>query len=77
MTRSQAIERVMVAAGCVYSLLFVGMFAVCVGALRSCLKPPPEFRAQPDTSMWPFEVLVWLTWLVLKAMYPFLFPEER
>jgi hypothetical protein len=74
---SQAIERVMVAAGCVYSLLFVAAFACCAGCLRSCLSSTIEFRAQPTAVMSPPEVLGWLVRIILKAMYPFLFDESR
>ena len=77
MNASQAIERVMVAVGCVYSLLFVAVFACCMGCLRSCFTPTIEFRAQPTAIVSPLEVLGWLVWIVLKAMYPFLFDEPR
>lgn len=77
MTRFQAIERLMVAAGCVYSLFFVAMFAGCVSAIRSCPAPTVEVRLPPNAFTWPFEVLCWLTRFVVKAMYPFLFDESR
>jgi hypothetical protein len=67
-TRSQAIERLMVATGCVYTALFLAVFAICTSALRSCLNRPIEIRSPPNV-MGPLEVLWWLVRVVLKAMF--------
>ena len=72
MNASQKTEHVLAGAGCVYCLLCVALFSSCVNWFRT---PVVGSHPPPNTVMTPFEVLGWLVWAVLKAMYPFLFKE--